>query len=179
MLKIALLVATLFISTAAYAESFYLHLAAGQSMLSSAYTTTKNPETYLGLAGYRISSKWGIETSRYELCKMETQLVGFEIQTKTSTLNAVRFFDFNEKNGLPLTALVKIGYARATTSAKGIPAGISIPNKTTKNGLTYGLGIRVALDQDWTLRGDFDSIDTGIAGLGRSQTITGGIGYSF
>ena len=177
--QICLLWVFLVFSVSAKAESLYLHLGAGQSMLASEYLTSKNPETYLGLIGYRLSQRWAVEASRFDLVKMENTTVGAEVKTKATSINAVRVFDFREPNGPLLSVLVKVGYARVKTTAKGIPAQFVVPSEITKNGLTYGVGMRAAIDENWTLRVDVDSLDTGVTGLGRSTTITGGVGYDF
>jgi Outer membrane protein beta-barrel domain len=166
-------------AVSAKAESIYFHLGAGQATLASEYTTSENPEAYLGLVGYRITDKWGVEVARYAFGKMGTPAVGLELQTKATSINMVRMFEFQEPNRPLFNVLLKGGYAKVTTDAKGIPAGLALQSKTTKSGLTYGLGVRVALDEIWTLRADIDSQDTGITGLGRALTITGGIGVGF
>ncbi len=168
---------------------------AGMTGLSS--STDDNQDTYLFFIGYQFNSKWAIEGGYAQLGTVsysaQGAIVGLpasasaSIKTSAASISAVRTWNVPDHFGNnAFSFLAKFGIAQVKSSASEsasvtIPTFISVVSyqSYTKKGVTFGLGAKYDFDQNWALRLDADSFDTGQYAYGRVPVYSLGLSYKY
>lgn len=154
---------------------------------------TNNPATYKLQLGYKLDDRWSIEGGYTDLGRISYQANGTTAgPTAFSASEAIRISAWNLSAiaALPVTEnfslLGKVGATRvevsdavsATATMPGVLAKLWLTTNTIKSGLTYGLGLKLAIDKRFMVRTDVDSYDTGVS-IGRVNVWSIGLGYHF
>ena len=178
-------------ATAGENSGVYIFGAAGQSQKST--ITNENQDAFSLFAGYQFNRKWAIEAGYIDLgastysgnITVGTATGTANLSTKSSaaSLTAVRTWNVPDdfgNNGFSF--LAKFGVAEVRSSATGsisIPTFFSAAQSYSKNGVTFGLGGKYDFDQNWSIRADADSYDSGQFAYGRIPVYTLGLSYKF
>jgi opacity protein-like surface antigen len=154
---------------------------------------TNNPSAYKLQLGYKLDERWSLEGGYTDLGRVSYQATGTTTgATPFSASESVKVtaWNLNANAAFPLTEsfsmLGKVGITRveltdtatATSTLPGALAKLWLTSNTIKTGLTYGLGLKLAIDKSFLVRADVDSYDTGVS-TGRIQVWTIGLGYHF
>lgn len=153
---------------------------------------TNNPATYKLQLGYKLDDRWSIEGGYTDLGRISYQANGTAGVTPFSASESVKIsaWNLNAIAALPMTdnlsLLGKVGFSRvevtdavsATATMPGVLAKLWLTTNTIKSGLTYGLGLKLAINQRFMVRADVDSYDTGVS-IGRVNVWSIGLGYHF
>jgi opacity protein-like surface antigen len=161
----------------------YIYGAAGQAQQAS--ITKDNQDAYMLLLGYQLNSKWAVEGGYVDLgtTTYTGNLTGLSSKSNAISVTAVRTWNVQDtfgNNGFSF--LAKFGFAQVKSSATGsatIPTIFSASNSYTKKGVTVGLGAKFDFDQNWALRVDADTFDTGQYAYGRVPVYSVGLSYKF
>lgn len=169
----------------------YIYGAAGQAQQAS--ITKDNQDAYMLFLGYQLNSKWAVEGGYIDLGTTSysgsitvggaTGTANLSSKSNAVSLTAVRTWNVLDtfgNNGFSF--LAKFGLAQVKSSASGsatIPTIFSVSNSYTKKGVTIGLGAKFDFDQNWALRVDADSFDTGQYAYGRVPVYSVGLAYKF
>jgi OOP family OmpA-OmpF porin len=178
-------------------SGMYIYGAVGQSQ--NANPTSESQDSYMGFLGYQMNSKWSIEGGYVDLGKTSysgtvtsggvTGTLNLTTKSKATTLAAVRTWvvpDYFGNNSFSF--LAKFGIAQVKSTVDGT-VSITIPTlltasgsgsvSYTKKGVTFGLGAKYDFDQNWSLRMEADSFDTGQYAYGRIPVYSAGLSYIF
>ena len=164
--------------------------AAGATGVSS--STNDNQDAYSLFLGYQFNRKWAIEggyvdigTTNYSAQGSAGAVAGtasLSNKYDAASLTAVRTWNVPDNFGNNgFSFLAKFGIARVRSSPSGsvtIPGIVLTSQSDAKNGITFGLGARYDFDQNWAIRADADSYDTGQS-VGRLPVYTLGLSYKF
>jgi OOP family OmpA-OmpF porin len=179
-------------ATAGQDSGIYIYGAAGQSQQSS--ITKNNQDAYMLFLGYQLNSKWAIEGGYVDLGSTNypgNVTVGgvtggtanLSSKSNAASLTAVRTWNIHDSFGNnAFSFLAKFGIAQVKSSASGsatIPTIFSASGSFTKKGITLGVGAKYDFDQNWALRIDADSFDTGQYAYGRVPVYSVGLSYKF
>ena len=178
-------------ATAGQDSGVYVFGAAGQSRKST--ITNENQDAFSLFLGYQFNAKWAIEggyvdigTSSYSgniSVGGATGTANMSTKSSATGLTAVRTWNVPDNFGNNgFSFLAKFGIAQVRSSASGsatIPTIFSASPDYSKKGVTFGLGARYDVDQNWAIRADADSYDTGQAAYGRLPVYTLGLSYKF
>lgn len=113
--------------------------------------------------------------------------VSASIKTRAASISAVRTWNVPDHFGNnAFSFLAKFGIARVKSSVSA-SASVAVPTfysaasneSYTKKGVTFGLGAKYDFDQNWALRIDADSFDTGQDAYGRVPVYSLGLSYKF
>jgi len=154
---------------------------AGVTGLSS--STNDNQDAYLLLLGYQLNSKWAIEGGYADLgttnYSAQGTIVGVpasfsaSIKTRAASISAVRIWNVPDNFGNnAFSFLAKFGIAQVKSSITGLAS-----DSYKKKGVTFGVGAKYDFDQNWSLRMDADSFDTGQDAYGRVPVYSLGLSY--
>ena len=172
----------------------YVYGAVGQSQNST--ITNGNQDAYMLFLGYQVNSKWSIEGGYVDLGTTDypgnitvggVTISNLSTKSSATSLTAVRTWLVpNDSGNNPFYILAKFGIAsvKSTASATGsvsIPTFfmVSASDSYTKKGVTFGLGVKYDFDQNWALRLDADSFDTGQYAFGRIPVYSMGLSYKY
>lgn len=178
-------------ATAGQDSGVYIYGAAGQSQQSS--ITKDNQDAYMLFLGYQFNSKWAIEGGYVDLGASSysgnvsvggvTGTANLSSNSNATSLVAVRTWNVSDTFGNnAFSFLAKFGVAQVKSSASGsatIPTIFSASDSYTKRGITVGVGAKYDFDQNWALRIDADSFDTGQYAYGRVPVYSVGLSYKF
>lgn len=173
-------------ATAGQDSGVYVYGAAGQSQQSS--ITKDNQDAYMLFLGYQFNSKWAIEGGYVDLGSTSysgnvSGLANLSSKSNATSFNAVRTWNVSDSFGNnAFSFLAKFGVAQVKSSASGsatIPTIFSASDSYTKRGITVGVGAKYDFDQNWALRIDADSFDTGQYAYGRVPVYSVGLSYRF
>ncbi len=178
-------------ATADQDSGVYIYGAAGQSQQSS--ITKGNQDAYMFFLGYQFNSKWAIEGGYVDLGASSysgnisvggvTGTANLSSKSNATSLTAVRSWNVSDTFGNnAFSFLAKFGIAQVKSSASGsatIPTIFSASDSYTKKGVTLGVGAKYDFDQNWALRIDADSFDTGQYAYGRVPVYSVGLSYKF
>jgi hypothetical protein len=171
-------------ATADQNNGVYIYGAAGQSQQSS--ITKNNQDAYMFFLGYQFNSKWAIEGGYVDLGATSYSAAGtanLSSKSDGASLSAVRTWNVTDNFGNnAFSFLAKFGIAQVKSSASGsasIPTIFSTSSSYTKKGITLGVGAKYDFDQNWALRIDADSFDTGQYAYGRVPVYSMGLDYKF
>jgi hypothetical protein len=169
----------------------YIYGAAGQAQQAS--IMKDNQDAYMLLLGYQLNSKWAVEGGYVDLGTTSytgnitvggaTGTANLSSKSNAISVTAVRTWNVQDtfgNNGFSF--LAKFGFAQVKSSATGsatIPTIFSASNSYTNKGVTVGLGAKFDFDQNWALRVDADSFDTGQYAYGRVPVYSVGLSYKF
>lgn len=182
------------VATAGEDSGVYIYGAIGQSQQST--LTKDSQDAYMLSLGYQLNSGWAIEGGYVDIGKATypgSLLVGgvtiSNLSTKSSatSLTAVRSWNVPDNFGKSaLSILVRFGVAQVKSSASAtgsiaIPAFFTVSgtDSYTKRGATFGLGAKYEFDQNWALRLNADSFDTGQYAYGRVPVYSLGLNYKY
>ena len=160
-------------ATAGENSGVYVYGALGQSQQSN--LNNENQDAYMLLLGYQVNSKWAIEGGYVDLGT--TNYPGSNLSTISgaTSLTAVRTWLVpNDFGNNPFSILAKFGIAEVKSTLSG-SGSVSY----TKKGVTFGLGAKYDFDQNWALRLDADSFDTGEYTFGRVPVYSVGLSYKY
>jgi hypothetical protein len=175
----------------------YAYVGAGQSQMQPnalPSSTSKNVETFKFQLGYQFNKNWAIEGAYNDLGKTDysgsgtvggvTVQVNLAANSKATSLTAIRFWKIQDGRNNAFSFLAKFGFAQVNTSdtaSMTVPPGapLTFSYEYKKRGVTYGLGAKYNLDEDWSLRFDADSLDTGNSAYGRVGVFSLGLGYNY
>lgn len=169
----------------------YIYGAAGQAQQAS--ITKDNQDAYMLFLGYQLNSKWAVEGGYVDLGTTSysgsitvggaTGTANLSSKSNAVSLTAVRTWTVPDHSGnIPFSFLAKFGIAQVKSSASGtatIPTIFSASNSYTKKGITLGVGAKLDFDENWALRIDADSFDTGQYAYGRVPVYSVGLAYRF
>lgn len=169
----------------------YVFGAAGQSSQST--ITKGDQEAFMLFLGYQLNSKWAVEGGYVDLGSTSyagnvtisgvTGTANLSSKSNAVSLTAVRTWNVRDSFGNNgFSFLAKFGLAQVKSSASGsatIPTIFSASNSYTKKGITLGVGAKFDFDQNWALRIDVDTFDTGTYAYGRVPVYSGGLSYKF
>lgn len=156
-------------------------------------TATNNPTAYKLQLGYQLDNRWSIEGGYMDLGRISYAATGTSgappVATTASETVKLTAFNVNAVAAFPVmdsvSLLGKVGMTRMsvadTTNATGLPIGTLAKlwtANTRKTGMSYGMGLKVAIDKSFLVRADLDSYDTGAA-TGRVSVWSIGLGYHF
>jgi hypothetical protein len=178
-------------ATAGEDSGVYVYGAAGQSQQST--ITKDNQDAYMLFLGYQLNSKWAIEGGYVDLGTTNysgnvsvggvTGTANLSTKSSATSLTAVRTWNVPDSFGNnAFSFLAKFGIAQVKSSASGsatIPTIFSVSDSYTKRGATFGLGAKYDFDQNWALRIDADSFDTGQYAYGRVPVYSVGLSYKY
>jgi OOP family OmpA-OmpF porin len=170
----------------------YAYVGAGQSQMQPnalPSSTSKNVETFKFQLGYQFNKNWAIEGAYNDLGKTDysgsgtvggvTGQVNLAANSKAASLTAVRFWNIQDGRNNAFSFLAKFGFAQVNTSDTADTAAVTLSNEYKKRGMTYGLGAKIDFDENWSLRFDADSLDTGNSAYGRVGVFSLGFGYRY
>jgi len=140
-----------------------------------------------------LESAWSIEGGYADLGKTSysgtitvggvTGTANASTKLSASSLTAVRTWIVpNDIGNNTFSILAKFGIAQVKFSGDGsttVPTSYSISGSHTKRGVTFGLGAKYDFDQNWSLRLDADSYDSGQDFYGRIPVYSAGLSYLF
>ncbi len=206
MKKMLLLAGILIASGASAAESnYYVVGAIGQTRLTYPQSATdaalqtigmtgvvsvanNNPSAYRLQLGYRIDERWAIEAGFTDMGQVSYRATGtFAAAPAVASENAkISAWNVTGVGKLPVSNAVsllgKLGLTRVETTDAAIAPGVGtafwINSNVIRTGLTYGLGLSIDINKQFSARGDMDSYDTGTA-TGRINVWTLGLSYRF
>jgi opacity protein-like surface antigen len=171
-------------ATAGENSGVYIYVAAGQSQQSN--LANGNQDSYMGFLGYQLNSKWAIEGGYADLGKTNypgsfsfrgVAISNLSSKSYATSLTVVRTWIVPDNFGNnAFSFLAKFGLAQVKSSAS--TAGSAL-DSYTKKGVTLGLGAKYDFDQNWSLRMDADSFDTGHDFYGRVPVYSLGLSYKF
>ena len=178
-------------ATAGEDSGVYVYGAAGQAQQAS--ITKDNQDAYMLLLGYQFNSKWAVEGGYVDLGTTNytgnitvggaTGTANLSSKSNAISVAAVRTWNVQDTFGNnAFSFLAKFGVAQVKSSASGsttIPTIFSASDSYTKKGITLGVGAKYDFDQDWALRIDADSFDTGQYAYGRVPVYSAGLSYKF
>jgi len=178
-------------ATAGEDSGVYVYGAAGQSQQST--ITKDNQDAYMLFLGYQLNSKWAIEGGYVDLGTTNysgnvsvggvTGTANLSTKSSATSLTAVRTWNVPDSFGNnAFSFLAKFGIAQVKSSASGsatTPTIFSVSDSYTKRGATFGLGAKYDFDQNWALRIDADSFDTGQYAYGRVPVYSVGLSYKY
>jgi len=178
-------------ATAGEDSGVYVYGAAGQAQQAS--ITKDNQDAYMLLLGYQFNSKWSIEGGYVDLGTTNytgnitvggaTGTANLSSKSNAISVAAVRTWNVQDTFGHnAFSFLAKFGVAQVKSSASGsatIPTIFSASDSYAKKGITLGVGAKYDFDQDWALRIDADSFDTGQYVYGRVPVYSAGLSYKF
>ena len=178
-------------ATAGENSGVYIFGAAGQSQKST--ITNENQDAFSLFAGYQFNRKWAIEAGYVDIgastysgnitVGSATGTANLSTKSSATSLTAVRTWNVPDNFGNNgFSFLAKFGVAEVRSSATGsisIPTFFSAAQNYSKNGITFGLGGKYDLDQNWAIRADADSYDSGQFAYGRIPVYTLGLSYKF
>ena len=169
----------------------YIFGAAGQSEKST--ITSGNQDAFSLFLGYQFNSKWALEGGYVDIGATSysgnisvggaTGTANMSTKSNAASLTAVRTWNVPDNFGNNgFSFLAKFGVAQVRSSANGsatIPTIFSTSPNYSKKGVTFGLGARYDVDQNWAIRADADSYDTGQSAYGRLPVFSLGLSYKF
>lgn len=172
-------------------KGLYIYGAAGQAQQAS--ITQNNQDAYLFYLGYQLNSKWAIEGGYVDLGATSypgnitvggaTGTANLSSKSNGASLSAVRTWRITDNFGNnSFSLLAKFGVAQIKSSATGtasIPTIFSTTSSYTKRGVTLGVGAKFDFDENWALRIDADTFDTGQYAYGRVPVYSMGLNYRF
>lgn len=178
-------------ATAGEDNGVYVYGAVGQSQQSS--ITKDNQDAYMLYVGYQFNTKWSIEGGYIDLGSTTysgnvsvggaTGTANLSSKSNATSFTAVRTWNVSDTFGNnAFSFLAKFGIAQVKSSASGsitIPTIFSASDQYTKRGVTLGVGAKYDFDQNWALRIDADSFDTGQYAYGRVPVYSIGLSFKY
>ncbi len=164
------------VANAGESKGAYINVAAGQSQFASSATTPTfqdNPQSFALSLGYQMSSSWAIEAGYVDLGN-PTDL-GVQMKCNATVLSAVKSWNISDTSeDSNFSILVKVGIAQTKTTND-----IATPTSYKKRGAAFGIGGNYDVDENWSIRVEADSFDTGSDVFGRVPVYLIGMGYKF
>ncbi len=173
-------------ATAGEDNGVYVYGAVGQSQQSS--ITKDNQDAYMLFLGYQFNSKWAIEGGYVDLGASSysgnvSGVTNLSSKSNATSFTAVRTWNVPDRfgnNSFSFLAKFGIAQVKSTDSGSGtIPPIVLVSDSYTKRGVTLGVGAKYNFDQNWALRIDADSFDTGQYAYGRVPVYSMGLSFKF